>query len=362
MENTVSSYKCPCCDAPLEFSASNGKMKCSYCDSELDIETVREYNDMVGDGEDDSEKDKASYSAVHSSDDTWDDDSMNVYFCQFCGAKIVTDDTTAAMKCPYCDNNMVFENKLSGEFRPDVIIPFKVTKKQAEDALRKFYEGKFFLPKSFREENRIHEIKGVYVPFWLHDCDTDAHYVYDATRSAVWSDKKYIYTKTDHYLIERRAKIRFERVPADASTKADDTYMEAIEPYNYNDIVPFDKAYLSGFLADKYDVEPSELRPRVEARTGNSADAYLRSTINGYDSVVKKRGSINYRDVRVKYGLFPVWMLNTSYKGKLYQFSMNGQTGKMVGNMPCDSRKYWLTFASAAAGLMVLGTFIGMML
>ena len=366
MAQPLTSYQCPCCGGILNFSAENGKMTCEYCDSELDIETVKDYNESRIKAEEaakaEPEAEIPSYSDMPESREEWTDEEMNVYVCPFCGAEIVTDATTAASKCPYCDNNMVYNEKLSGEFKPDVVIPFKVTKKEAEDALKKFYEGKFFLPKSFKSENRIQEIKGVYVPFWIYDCDVDANFSYDATKSHTWSDSRYIYTKTDHYMVERRGKLHFDMIPADGSSKADDAYMEAIEPYNYKELVPFEKAYLSGFLADKYDIESEKLKPRIKERTESSADSFLRSTVSGYSSVTEKSRSMNYRNTTVKYGLFPVWMLNTSYQGKMYHFAMNGQTGKMVGNMPCDAKKYWATFTVSAAVSFLLALLIGGML
>ncbi len=361
MAAQTTSYQCPCCGAELNFSAAGGNMKCEYCDSELDIETVKEYNESLKKSEKDAkaEPNIPSYDDMPESEDKWSDEDMNIYVCPYCGAEIVTDDTTAASKCPYCDNNMVYNAKLSGEFKPDVVIPFKVTKKAAEAALKQFYEGKFFLPKSFKSENRIQEIKGVYVPFWIYDCDVDAAFSYDATKSRTWSDSRYIYTKTDHYLVERRANIHFDKIPADGSTKADDAYMEAIEPFDYKDLIPFDKAYLSGFLADKYDIDSADMKPRIKERTGKSADSFVRGTVSGYDTVVEKNRNLNYANTTVKYGLFPVWMLNTSYKGKIYHFAMNGQTGKMVGNMPCDTGKYWGTFALTAAAVMILAVLMG---
>ncbi len=360
MSKQTTSYQCPCCGAELNFSASDGNMRCEYCDSELDIATVKAFNDTLAQSEENAaQTDIPSYSDMPEAEDKWNDEDMNIYVCPFCGAEIVTDDTTAASKCPYCDNNMVYNAKLSGEYKPDVIIPFKVTKEQAEAALKKFYEGKFFLPKSFKSENRIKEIKGVYVPFWIYDCDVDAAFSYDATRSRTWSDSRYIYTKTDHYLVNRQASIHFDKIPADGSTKADDAYMEAIEPYDYKDLIPFEKAYLSGFLADKYDIDSSAMQPRIKERTGSSADSFIRGTVSGYDTVLEKHRNMNFQNTTVKYGLFPVWMLNTSYKGKIYSFAMNGQTGKMVGNMPCDSKKYWGTFAVTAAAAMVLAVILG---
>ncbi len=361
MEQQITSYKCPNCGATLQFSAAVGEMTCEYCDSVLDVAAVIDYNNATGkaEKEKDETEDIPAYDDMPEAEDGWDDDGMDVYVCPFCGAEIVTDETTAASKCPYCDNNMVFNAKLTGAFKPDVVIPFKVTKEEAVAALKKFYEGKFFLPKSFKDENRISEIKGVYVPFWIYDCDADAQYTFNATRSRTWSDSRYIYTKTDHYLAERWANIPFRRIPADGSSKADDAYMEAIEPYDYDDLVPFRKAYLSGFLADKYDIGSAELKPRVAERMEASASAYLRGTVTGYDTVTEERHSIKHGSTTVKYGLFPVWMLNTQYRGTMYRFAMNGQTGKMVGNMPCDRGKYWGTFAVTAVCAMVLALLLG---
>lgn len=352
MEESAQGYKCPCCDAPIRFSAASGKMKCDYCDSELDIETVKAYNESGGAS---FEGEIPSY---QSEGTAWEEDGMGVFSCPFCGASLVTDQTTAASQCPYCGNNMIFESRLSGSFKPDLVIPFRVTKEEAENALKRFYEGKFFLPKSFRSENRIKELKGVYVPFWLYDCKVDARFSYDASKSITWSDRRYLYTRTDHYLVERGAVMRFERIPADGSTKADDAYMEALEPFDYEALVPFDKAFLSGFLADQYDVDSAERKDRVESRTGGSADRFFRESLGMYDGAVERKRSLRCGCTSVKYALMPVWMLTTSYRGKRYRFAMNGQTGKLVGEMPCDPVRYWLTFAVTAGIVMALGSLL----
>ena len=104
----------------------------------------------------------------------WDDVQMGVYTCKSCGGELVCDESTAATACPFCGNPIVLTGRLSGDLKPDYVIPFKLDKKAAEAALRNHMKGKRLLPNLFRSENRISEVKGVYVPFWLFDADAAA--------------------------------------------------------------------------------------------------------------------------------------------------------------------------------------------
>ena len=148
----------------------------------------------------------------------WDDVQMGVYTCKSCGGELVCDESTAATACPFCGNPIVLTGRLSGDLKPDYVIPFKLDKKAAEAALRNHMKGKRLLPNLFRSENRISEVKGVYVPFWLFDADADAHIRYHATRIRTWSDRDYDYTETQHYAILRSGDLSFTHVPVDGSS------------------------------------------------------------------------------------------------------------------------------------------------
>ena len=187
-------YKCPCCGGRLEFDSGLQKMKCPYCDTTFDVETLEGYDDALKqDAKDDMHWDAAQQ--------PWDDVQMGVYTCKSCGGELVCDENTAATACPFCGNPIVLTGRLSGDLKPDYVIPFKLDKKAAEAALRNHMKGKRLLPNLFRSENRISEVKGVYVPFWLFDADADAHIRYHATRIRTWSDRDYDYTETQHYAI-----------------------------------------------------------------------------------------------------------------------------------------------------------------
>ena len=109
-------------------------------------------------------------------------DGLRSYVCKSCGGEIVGDENTAATACPFCGNPVVMMGQFSGDLKPDYVIPFKLDKKAAKEALNNHYKGKVLLPKVFKDQNHIDEIKGVYVPFWLFDAGADVNIRYRATR------------------------------------------------------------------------------------------------------------------------------------------------------------------------------------
>ena len=222
------------------------------------------------------------------------------------------------------------------------------------EAYRNHIKGKSLLPKLFARQNHIDEIKGVYVPFWLYDADVDASLLYRATRVRTWSDSSYNYTETSYYSIKRSGSIAFDNIPVDGSTKIADDITESIEPFDLSEAVDFQTAYLSGYLADKYDVSSDDSIARANERiTASTIDCFAK-TVTGYSTVTNQGKSIRLANGKSKYALMPVWLLNTTYKGKKYTFAMNGQTGKLVGDLPVDKGAYWKQFGIFAAVFSVL--------
>ena len=171
-----------------------------------------------------------------------------------------------------------------------------------------------------------------------------------STTKVTWSDSQYRYTETSHYSVTRGGGIGFENVPVDGSTKMDDTLMESIEPFNIADAVDFQTAYLSGFLADKYDVDAEASIDRANQRIKQSTEEAFRSTVQGYTSVVPVNSTINLQNGRARYALYPVWILNTQWNGQKFTFGINGQTGKIAGDLPMDKGKFWTWLLGVAGG------------
>lgn len=352
MMSVLQQYKCPCCDGAIEFDSESQNLKCPYCGTEFEVQTLADYDEeLKNDGESDMTMEASSQAQWQEGEA----EGLRVYVCNSCGGEIVGDETTAATKCPYCENPVVMMGQFKGTLKPDFVIPFKLDKQAAKEALLNHYKGKKLLPKVFKDENRIEEIKGIYVPFWLFDASTNANIRYKATKVRCWSDSKYNYTETSFYSVTRQGTLDFEKVPVDGSEKMDDALMESIEPYDFSQAVDFQTAYLAGFFADKFDVNAENCVMRANERIKKSTEDAVASTVVGYATVVPAASTIKYENTSSKYALYPVWLLNTEWKGEKYTFAINGQTGKIAGNLPLDKSAYkkWLFGLTGVVGAVL---------
>jgi len=349
----VLEYKCPCCDAGLKFEADAQKLSCEYCGNTFDFEAIEVYNENSSMVE--------SFNWSESEVSGWTDDEqtrLQSFQCPSCGGEILTDDTTAATFCPYCENPAIMSGRVAGGLKPDAVIPFKTAKEDAQVAFLKLSKGKPLLPKDFSNQQRLEKITGMYVPFWLYNCAGNQEGRYRATRVHFWSDSHYNYKRTDYYLLTRAAKAEFDGIPMDGSTKIDNTIMESIEPFDYTQMVDFETAYLSGYLADKYDVEHTAGKERIRQRVSSTLDSQIRTSMIGYATTIPIQKQLNIEHSKAKYVLLPVWMLHSRYKDKTYVFAMNGQTGKMTGTFPICPKRSAAWFAGICAGVAAVVTLI----
>jgi len=331
-------FKCPNCGGAIEFDSTVQKMKCPYCDSEFEMDSLQAYNDELNSVPEENMSWDTSAGTAWQEGET---EGLRVYTCNSCGGEIVADETTGASECPFCGNPVIMTGQFAGDLKPDLVIPFKVDKKAAVAALQGHYKGKLLLPKVFKNQNHIEEVKGLYVPVWLFDTDANAYVRYRATKTRHWSDSQYNYTETSHFAVTRAGGIGFDNVPVDGSTKMDDTLMESVEPFDIAEAVDFRTAYLSGYLADKYDVDAESSVERANQRIRTSTESAFESTVTGYTSVTPETTIINLENGRARYALYPVWILNTRWKDKKFTFGINGQTGKIVGDLPMDKGAFW---------------------
>lgn len=351
---SILEYKCPNCASDIKFDPKEQAFKCESCDA---VFTEQELNDIHDFEQNFTETKTYNFHQVEKAN-SGELAGTNEYVCHSCAARLTLDETTAASECPYCGSPIIMNQNLSGENTPDCVIPFKLDKKAAGEALKAFCKGKLLLPKDFVDENKIRGMSGVYAPFWLYDCDAEADILYEATKVRHWSSSDYDYTETRYYNVYRSGNLGFSNIPVDASTKMDDAYMDGVEPYNYSEVTDFNPGYLLGYTAEKYDVSAEESFPRAETRVASSTEDAFRATVNGYTTVTTKMSNVNPRDVKYKYALMPVWMLNTKYNGEMYTFAVNGQTGKVSGRLPIDKKKFWLFFGGIAAAIIAIGQFI----
>ena len=360
----TTTYQCPNCNGRLRFDGDAGKLKCEFCESEFtpeEVERIYAERQQASDDAAKREQERQGETAeevearvaaapIQGEDpidtylrnahwDNLDQENLRSFNCSSCGAQLLVDQVTAVTSCPYCGNNAVVPGQLSDMLKPDFVIPFKLDKDAAVAALKNYYGGKKFLPKDFADANHIEEVQGVYVPFWLYSGSGSADVTFNARNIRTWSDRDNTYVETDHYLVDRSGTMNFRLVPVDGSTKMPDAHMDAIEPFDYSELVPFSVGYLPGYLTDRYDQGVKTCEQRASNRVENTCVDTMRDTVTGYMEVDVKSSHATLNLDNVAYALLPVWMLHTRWDGEDYLFAMNGQTGRLVGDLPINNGK-----------------------
>ncbi len=353
----VTNYQCPACTGPLAFSSQTGQLGCEYCGASYPVAEIEalyaEKNEKAEQAfeQQEPQQTQAPTDASQTPSSDWGADAQNMraYSCPSCAAELICDATTAATSCPYCGNPTVVPGQFGGALKPDYVIPFKFSEQDAKAALKKHYQGKPLLPTAFKNGNHINEVKGVYVPFWLFDGKTDIDIIFKTTRSEVRRTSDEEITTTYHYDVRRAGTVPFQKIPVDGSRKMPDEHMEAIEPFNYQELQPFSVAYLPGYLADKFDVTSDECAARVDERAENTAVDTMRETVQNYETCRVGHKQASVAKENIQYCLAPVWLLSTKWNGKNFLFAMNGQTGKMIGDLPVS----WPKFFAYLVGLTI---------
>ena len=354
MAERTTVYQCPACTGPLHFDGKIGKLKCDYCGSSFTLQEAEDYyreknkKAVEADREVHRKADEAEAAAVAAKEAGYEGDAsgwgsdaahMRAYNCTKCGAELICDETTAATSCPYCGNNTVIPGKFAGVDRPDYVIPFKVDKKQAVNAFKNYYKGRKLLPSSFESENHIEEIKGVYVPFWMFSGRIEGNAEYETYEESRRRDRDEEIVTRKYYEVFREGEMRFEKIPVDASNRMPDDLMDSIEPFDYKEMRPFAMEYMPGYLANKYDVAKEESRGRADDRAVQSFRAALKDSVKNYNSVRVMKQKEKIHPDKAEYGMLPVWLLSSNFQGKNYLFAMNGQSGKMIGDLPISKAK-----------------------
>lgn len=340
-QSSAVAYKCPQCNASLSFNPKTQGFDCEFCgghftQSQLEsIETESIDNLPMGDAQE--------FDNDESTTDTEGFEKDNrLYLCPGCGAAVIAEsELSASAICHYCHTPIVMSGRLSGEYCPDMIIPFVKTR---EDALEGFKQWtakyKAFLAKGFGSPESLAKIQGIYVPYWLADCITEGVMVADGYK-AVGSVRSgdYIIKTEKKYTVVRNGTIKFDRIPADGSKKADDALMESVEPFDYSKLVDFKMAYLAGHNAEKYDVTKEQVYPRINERACAETKNQFDKSVVGYSRKVVQSEKYRVKGIRWKYVMLPIWILSYTYKGRMYYYAMNGETGKFGGTLPMNKTK-----------------------
>ncbi len=336
-------YKCPACGAGLKFDAEKQDFTCEYCDSVFKEEDFFDKDNKLN------------------SEATSDFENAVLYICPSCGAEVLTDETTAATTCYYCSNPVVLSGKLSGELKPDYIIPFKIEKSEAINKFNELCKKKKFLPEDFISQARLEEIKGIYFPYWFIDCNTNGSINAKSRHIKTWvvGDLKYTETTVKGHF--RQGEMAIVNMPEAALKSKDKDILKYVCPFDGADFVPFSMSYLSGFLAEKRNIEFSEIDEEINNKIKTLSTEKLKNTIEEANVSVDD-GLINIGEKSKKYNLLPVWVLNYKHQNKNYIYALNGQTGKVYGELPVCKKKLAILFAGVSAAATLILSVVGVLL
>ncbi len=328
---SVVNYQCKNCGDNLNFDGNKGLLVCPSCSSEFneaieDTISVTQYNEQ----------------------------STHEYECKNCGAALVTEYNTAATICVFCQSPMLLSDRLSGQYAPAKVIPFKMDLRIAHEKFKKWCLNGIITPNDFRMLERVRDIQGIYIPFWLFDINVKAKGTAECTKVRSSGDTRY----TSHYRVSVNAQSDYYKLPADASIKMPDKEMDMLEPFHYDDLQSFNMTYLAGFGAQKYDYTHKDLLPRIKERVSEFMSKYIRENIRGYASVGSVAVNANISQKNAVYTLLPIYLMNYNYKGTVYSFVMNGQTGKVAGTPPISKIKLTLIFLFTGSFSFALLSFL----
>lgn len=322
MQSNAVDYKCPSCGATIPFSPEKQKWVCSYCGSEFTLEELQ----------------KSQKKSVVEEKKEIKVEDADIYRCQSCGAEIIADENTTATFCVYCGNTAILKDRIHNSRVPDLIIPFQKVKDDATKAFEKVVKHKPLVPKAFKTKDNIQKITGIYIPFWAYDFQVSGTVEFNATDVHTWTDFRNQYTKTDGFSVVCEGNMDYDKVLADGSSRFPDDLMDSLEPFDFQGLVSYNQAFLAGFFSEKYDVDEDKAVERAQRRAVNTSVSLMRETVN-HQSCALLDNQLNVQKQKVYYILLPVWMVNTKYRDKTYTFAMNGQTGKIVGDLPLGRKE-----------------------
>ena len=328
-------YRCPACQANMEYMPDTGMMYCAYCGSSYPVEEVsEEREETVAPADQGKVREERTHATM----------KMQILTCKACGAELAVNDVEVSSFCAYCGQATVVLDRVDEYLRPDYVMPFSVAQDRAEQIIREKITAGFYVPNEIKHFE-IEKLRGIYVPFWLYDLyyGDEQYYKYTVKRG------KSTVTRYSH----RVADSHYHKLTLDASKNLNDYSSQRLEPYHMDALESFQPMYLSGFYADRFDMGVEDTKDLAVSRAKGMFDEVVAETVkhSGAKRVYTKPVS---KVTDVQYALLPAWFLTFRNEGLPYTILVNGQTGKMVGAVPYVKAKAYATFGILAAILCAI--------
>ena len=327
-------FACKNCGGNVKYDIASGQLACAYCHTLFDPYA---YEDKSTDA--DVEKDFES----------------TIFTCPQCGGEILSTDDTVAGFCSFCGASTVLYSRIEREHRPAYIIPFTKTKEDCKQAYAKLMRKAIFAPKELKDPKYIDGFRGIYMPYWTYYVEQNTPISLDAQKSHRSGD----YIITDHSKLNGNIDAYYKGLSYDASSSFEDNLSETLAPYDVKHMKRFTPSFLSGFYADTADVpaevyqgEAIELAYDNSIKEISAVPEFSEYTLTENESLSPE--SLGTTIKAADYSMFPVWFLSYRNKDRVAYATVNGQTGKVVADVPVSIGKFMLGSLIAAIPVYII--------
>jgi len=332
---------CPNCGQELEFSALAGELFCQHCQQSFAIS-----------GQDDNVKitERDYHGQLSELDSQAEKSETIVTSCANCGAEIVLPENTVADRCSYCDSPVVASEKSQRLIRPQGVIPFKINQEQAATCFRKWLNSRWFLPGSIIQEAKTRSFQGIYLPYWTYDCRTFSEYIgqrgeyyyvtvsYTVQVNGRAQQRSRKERRTRWYPAAGFVQNRFNDLLVTGNSSFPQELQNALTPWNLADLKPYHPDFIRGFQEQSYSISLENGFSEAKFQMQSAIESAIRADIGG-DVQRISDVDIDYREIRFKLILLPLWANTFHFRGETYPFLVNAQTGEVQGKRPWSTLK-----------------------
>ncbi len=345
--------QCSSCGGNTVYDPSTGTLKCPFCGNEQELEKT--FHNVI---EHDFLK------ALEENNHSWDD-GERVFNCKNCGAETILNEHRIADFCSFCGSSHITLSDHGAGIKPALIVPFKISQEEAVEKFKSWVKKRYFAPTKLIQSYTLNTLSGAYIPYWTFDAETSSSYIvrigtyyYVTVTRTVMQDGKPTQvteqvrkiswrTETGHY------REFFDDVLIRASNNVANNLIHKVEPFALSELVDYQSAYLSGFLAERYSIPLNDGWHEATS----VIDGHIRNGIYGqvYGDVVEiVNVDTDYEDITYKHILLPIWISSFHFNKKMYRFLVNGQTGRVTGQSPISIVKVSILVAVILAIIAVV--------
>lgn len=353
-----STFPCKQCGATLVFKPGDNVLKCPYCSSENDIDIEEEEIEKAV-----KELDYNKFLKETENEETLEE--KITIKCTSCGASFTFDENITSGSCAFCGRKIVAQKHSVKLIKPKALLPFKIDRKKAAESFINWLKKLHFAPNKLKKIAGIKGLNGVYMPYWTFDAETVSDYY--GKKGEYYKEKESYFIKSGNKSVKKTREIKktrwqnvkgkikkiFNDVLSIASKSLQNKYIEKLEPWDLNELVPYDDKYLSGFQVESYSIKLAEGFKKAKQRIDSEIDSAIRKDIGGNEQKITAFKT-NYNKLKFKHILLPLWISAYRFNNKTYQFIINARTGEVHGDRPYSRIKITLTFVAIAAVIALI--------